>query len=59
MENNPNKMKKLWQELKERKVVKVIILYVTTAFILLEAVSMITGPLHLPEWIEPFLIILI
>lgn len=59
MNDNPNKLVKFWQELKRRKVVKVIVLYATTAFILIEIVGMIVNPLHLPPWVETFFIILI
>ena len=55
-----NKFTKFWNELKRRKVVKVIILYSTTAFILLQVVSLIVEPLHLPDWtMTLFIVILI
>jgi len=55
----PNKLTKFWNELKRRKVVKVIILYSTTAFILLQLLSLVIEPLHLPAWTMTLFIILL
>lgn len=59
MGKNPSKLLKFWLELKRRKVVKVMVLYGTTAFILLEAVSIVIDPLNLPEWILTLAIVLL
>jgi len=45
-----NKISKLWQELKRRKVVRVITVYAAAAFVILVLVSIIVEPLRLPEW---------
>jgi len=59
MREKPNKLSKFWHELKRRKVVRVIIVYASTAFILLQLVSILIEPLHLPQWIMTFFIVLL
>jgi hypothetical protein len=59
MEDHPNFLSGFWKELKRRKVIKVIALYATTAFILMEVVDLIVGPLHLPSWVETLVIVLL
>jgi TolB-like protein/Tfp pilus assembly protein PilF len=54
----PNKLSQFWQELKRRKVIHVIIVYATTAFIIIELITNVSEPLRLPEW-TPTLVILI
>ena len=39
-----------WQELKRRKVVRVIIVYAAAAYVILELVSIISEPFGLPDW---------
>jgi TolB-like protein/Flp pilus assembly protein TadD len=39
-----------WQELKRRKVVRVVIVYAAAAYVILELVSIIAEPFGLPEW---------
>jgi len=58
MSDNPNRFIKFWQELKRRKVFKVIAMYAGTAFIILEVVNNLVGPLRLPEW-TPTLVVVI
>jgi len=55
----PNKLSQFWQELKRRKVVRVITVYAAAAFVILELVSIIVDPLKLPEWTLPFMIVLL
>ena len=50
MSDNPNKISRFWQELKRRKVVRVITVYAAAAFVILELVDIITEPFGLPEW---------
>lgn len=50
---------KFWQELKRRKVVRVITVYAAAAFVILEVVSIIVEPLRLPEWTLPLIIVLL
>ena len=59
MPNSPNKLSQFWQELKRRKVVRVITVYAAAAFVILELVSIIVEPLKLPEWTLPFIIVLL
>jgi len=39
MQQHPNKLTQFWQELKRRKVIKVIAMYAAIAFMMLEAVD--------------------
>ena len=44
-------MAQFWQELKRRKVVRVITVYAATAYIIIEAGDIILPRLGLPDWI--------
>ena len=59
MPQSPNKITQFWQELKRRKVVRVITVYAAAAFVILELVSIIVEPLKLPNWTLPFVIVLL
>ena len=59
MPGDPNKLSQFWQELKRRKVIKVIAMYAGVAYILIELASNVAEPLHLPEWIPTFVILLL
>src|SRR5680860_1675998 len=59
MTNQSNRFLKFWNELKRRKVVKVIIIYASTTFILLQLVSILIEPLHLPPWVMTFFVVLL
>jgi len=59
MPTNPNRLSQFWQELKRRKVVRVITVYAAAAFVILELVSIIVEPLKLPEWTLPMIIVLL
>jgi TolB-like protein/lipoprotein NlpI len=48
---------RFWQELKRRKVVRVITVYAAAAFVILELLSIIIEPLRLPEWTLQFAIV--
>ena len=54
-----NKITQFWQELKRRKVVRVITVYAAATFVILELVTIIVDPLKLPEWTLPFVIVLL
>jgi len=56
MADNPFKF---WEELKRRKVVRVIIAYAAAAFVLLELVDIIAEPLGLPDRTLKFVLILL
>jgi len=52
-----NNLFQFWEELKRRKVVRVITVYAAAAFVILELVSIIVEPLRLPEWTLQFAIV--
>ena len=57
MASSPNKLYQIWQELKRRKVVRVITVYAASAFVVLELLSIIIEPLKLPDWTLQFAIV--
>jgi len=48
-----------WQELKRRKVIRVITVYAAAAFVIIELTNNITEPLSLPEWVPTLVIVLL
>jgi tetratricopeptide (TPR) repeat protein len=54
----PNKLSQFWQELKRRKVLKVIAMYAGGAFVLFDLANNVVVPLNLPDW-TPRLVIII
>ena len=58
MPQSPNRITQFWQELKRRKVIKVIAMYSGAAYVLIELVNNVVEPLNLPDW-TPRLIIII
>jgi len=50
MPENADNPLSFWQELKRRKVVRVIIVYAAASYVILELVSIIAEPFGLPEW---------
>ena len=52
MEEHQNKLIKFWHELKRRKVVAVIIVYATVAFILIQLANLFESSLNLPAWFD-------
>jgi tetratricopeptide (TPR) repeat protein len=59
MSESPNKLIKLWQELKRRKVFSVVTTYAATAYIIIEVTNNLAVPLHLPEWIATLILIIL
>jgi len=57
--NSPNKLSQFWQELKRRKVVRVITVYAAAAFVILELTDIVAPSLGLPDWTLNFIIILL
>jgi len=49
MSGNPNKLSQLWQELKRRKVIYVITVYASAAFVIIELINNVLEPLNLPD----------
>ena len=58
MSGNPNRLSKFWQELKRRRVIHVVIVYATAAFVIIELVGNVYETLSLPDW-TPALTLLI
>ncbi|MDX2443526.1 MAG: hypothetical protein QNK30_06965 [Bacteroidales bacterium] len=54
-----NKFNQLWNELKRRKVLRVMAMYLATAFIVLEAADIMLPRLGLPDWTVTLVIVLI
>jgi tetratricopeptide (TPR) repeat protein len=59
MPNKPGRFYKFWQELKRRRVVRVLAMYAATAFIILEVVDIVSPALLLPPWTVTLVIILL
>jgi TolB-like protein/Flp pilus assembly protein TadD len=50
MPDKPNHLLNFWQELKRRKVLRVITVYAAVAFVILQLVEILAPSLRLPEW---------
>jgi adenylate cyclase len=48
MPANPNKLSRFWQELKRRRVIHVITVYASAAFVIIELINNLAEPLNLP-----------
>jgi TolB-like protein len=59
MSKNPNFLSRFWQELKRRKVIYVITVYASAAFVIIELVNNIVDPLNLPERLPTLAIIIL
>ncbi|MFO7850938.1 MAG: tetratricopeptide repeat protein [Bacteroidota bacterium] len=59
MPQKPNKLIRLWQELKRRKVFRVVTIYAATAYIIIELVNNLVEPLFLPDWTATLILILL
>lgn len=59
MTDKPNNPFQFWQELKRRKVVRVIPVYAAASFVLLELVDIITEPFGLPDSTLKFVFVLL
>ncbi len=59
MAKKPDNPFKFWEELKRRKVVRVIIAYAAASFVIIELINNITEPLRLPEWVPTLVIVLL
>jgi len=57
MPTNPNRLSQFWQELKRRKVTRVITVYAAAAFVILELTDIVAPSLGLPNWTLNFIII--
>jgi len=59
MSAKPKNLSRLWQELKRRKVVRVITVYAASAFVILELVDIIAEPFGLPDWTLKLVVVLL
>jgi|WetSurSiteA1Bulk_404760.scaffolds.fasta_scaffold00432_3 adenylate cyclase len=59
MSESPNKLIRFWLELKRRKVFSVVTTYAATAYIIIEVVNNLIGPLHLPDWVATVVVLLL
>jgi len=59
MPENFNNPFHFWQELKRRKVFRVVAMYAGAAYIIIELVNNVAEPLHLPEWTATVVILLV
>jgi len=59
MPDNPNRLTQFWQELRRRKVIRFILIYAPSAFILLEAFDIISDNLGFPPWTFKFVLALL
>ena len=59
MSKKPNIVIQFWQELKRRKVFKVLAMYAGTAFVIIQIVDILTNRLYLPPWIATLVIIIL
>ncbi|MEN8155703.1 MAG: tetratricopeptide repeat protein [Bacteroidota bacterium] len=50
MPGSPNHLFRIWQELKHRNVIRVVIGYLAAAYVILEFTSIISDPFGLPPW---------
>ena len=51
MSSGPDRLSRFWQELKRRKVLKVLAMYAGAAYVIIELTNNLAEPLHLPIWI--------
>ena len=49
MAESPGRLSRFWKELKRRRVVHVITVYASAAFVIIELVNNLSGPLNLPH----------
>jgi len=59
MAQRPNKLSQFWQELKRRRVVHVITVYASVAWVLIQLVDTLTEPLNLPTGLATIVVIVL
>ncbi len=59
MAGHQNKLSRFWQELKRRRVIHVITVYASAAFVIIELVGNLTEPLNLPASLSTIVIIVL
>ena len=51
--------KNIFEQLKKRKVFRSIAIYAAFAFVLIQVCSIVFPALHLPDWTETFIVVLV
>jgi TolB-like protein len=59
MDGLSSKLSQFWQELKRRKVIRVITVYAAVAFVILQLVEILSPSLRLPEWTMNFILVVL
>jgi len=59
MAEHQNKLSRFWQELKRRRVIHVITVYASAAFVIIELIGNLTEPLNLPATLSTIVIIVL
>jgi len=59
MPDNLNKLARFWQELKRRRVIHVITVYASAAFVIIELINNLTEPLNLPDNLATIVIVVL
>lgn len=59
MAEHQNKLSRFWQELKRRRVIHVITVYASAAFVIIELIGNLTEPLNLPTSLSTIVIIVL
>ena len=59
MSSKPSKLSQFWEELKRRKVIYVITVYASAAFVIIELVNNVFEPLNLPDRTPTYAIIIL
>jgi adenylate cyclase len=59
MSINPGKLSRFWQELKRRRVVHVITVYASAAFVIIELINNLAEPLNLPSNLLTIVVIIL
>ena len=59
MAGHRNKLSRFWQELKRRRVIHVITVYASAAFVIIELIGNLTEPLNLPTSLSTIVIIVL
>lgn len=59
MPRKPSRLSRFWQELKRRRVINVITVYASAAFIIIELIGNLTEPLNLPPGLATIVIVVL
>jgi TolB-like protein len=59
MPDKPRNLEQFWQELKRRRVIHVVTVYASAAFVIIELVGNLADPLNLPEKLQTIIVIVL